>query len=74
MNTIEAIDGSVLIDAGTTGAGGLRGFEASESPSSLQVLYFDAGTRQLLAVDTIVIYGFSQEFQISRRVFSEHPG
>jgi hypothetical protein len=72
-SSVDVVDGSILINAGSTGAGGIRGVErASETPSSVQVLYFDPGTVRLVAVDTIVIYGFSQEFQVSRRVFAEN--
>lgn len=70
MDAIEVVDGTVMATVGSTGAGGLRGFgNGNESPSSLQVLYFDRGSQDLLVIDTIVIYGFSQEFQVSRRVF-----
>lgn len=72
---IAVRDGTVFLDAGTTGGGGYRGFEDErESPSSLQVLYVQKKPLKLLAVDSITIYGFSQEFNIKRRIFSSGEG
>ena len=72
MSSIEVTDSTVIINAGSTGGGGLRGFESGrESPISLQVLYFNDVSRHLMAVDTIAIYGISQEFQVTRRIFGE---
>lgn len=68
-------EGTVFLDAGSTGGGGYRGFEDErEEPSSLQVLYIQKSPLRLMAVDTITIYGFSQEFDIRRRVFSAAEG
>ncbi|RJQ42326.1 MAG: metallophosphoesterase [Gaiellales bacterium] len=70
-DSIDVTDGTVLINAGSTGGGGLRGFEAEgETPSSLQVLYFNRSTHKIMAADTIVIYGFSQEYTVARQIFS----
>jgi predicted phosphodiesterase len=67
--------GTVFLDAGSTGAGGFRGFEAGrEIPSTLQILYISTDPLKLTAVDTITIYGFSQEFSVVRRVFGPEEG
>ncbi len=72
---IEIRNGAVYLDAGSTGAGGFRGFNhEGESPSSLQVLYVSRNPQKLVAVDSISIYGFSQEFSVSRRVFAADEG
>lgn len=73
--SIAVRDGTVFMDAGSTGAGGLRGFEGnSESPSTLHVLYILREPMKLVAADTVTIYGFSQEFSVARRVFGEGEG
>lgn len=68
-------EGTVFLDAGSTGGGGYRSFEDErEKPSSLQVLYIQRSPLKLMAVDTITIYGFSQEFEIRRRTFGPGEG
>ncbi len=72
---IEVRSGTVFLDAGSTGGGGFRSFgQNGESPSSLQVLYIRKEPQKLMAVDTITIYGFSQEFSVTRRVFAADEG
>lgn len=72
---ITVKDGTVFLNAGTTGGGGLRGFnDNGESPSSLQVLYISKDPLKLEAVDTILIYGYQQEFSVRRRVFGPDEG
>lgn len=73
--SIEVNKGTVYLDAGSTGGGGFRSFEQSgESPSTLHLLYIQKDPMKLEAVDTITIYGFSQEFSVARRVFGEEEG
>lgn len=68
-------DGTVFLDAGTTGAGGFRGFDrGGELPSTLFVLYIQKEPLQLVAVDSLTIYGYSQEFSVQRRVFGAEEG
>jgi len=68
-------NGTVFLDAGSTGGGGFRSFNQNgESPSSLQVLYIRKEPQKLMAVDSISIYGFSQQFSVSRRVFGPNEG
>ena len=72
---IEVRNGTVFLDAGTTGAGGFRGFDQNgESPSTLQVLYIRKDPLKLVAVDSVTIYGYSQEFSVTRRVFAADEG
>lgn len=73
--SITVKEGTIFLDAGTTGAGGFRGFEMGrESPGSLFVLYVQKEPLKLVAVDAISIYGFSQEFSVTRRVFGAEEG
>ncbi|MDO8735498.1 MAG: metallophosphoesterase [Thermoleophilia bacterium] len=68
-------NGTVFLDAGSTGGGGFRSFNHNgESPSSLQVLYIRKDPMKLVAVDSISIYGYSQEFSVKRRVFAADEG
>jgi predicted phosphodiesterase len=72
---ITVKDGTVFLNAGTTGGGGLRSFnDNGESPTSLQVLYISKDSLKLEAVDTILIYGYQQEFSVRRRVFGPDEG
>ena len=71
--TVE--NGTVFLDAGSTGGGNLRSFNHDgETPSSLQVLYIRKEPQKLVAVDTVIIYRFSQEFSVTRRVFAADEG
>jgi predicted phosphodiesterase len=73
--SIEVVDGSVLLNSGSTGGGGLRSFEKEkELPSSLQILYVRRQPMKLIAVDSMEIFGFSQEFRAERRVFQPGEG
>lgn len=72
---IDVKKGTVVMDAGTTGGGGPRNFEQQkEFPSTLHILYIQKDPMKLTAVDTITIYGFSQEFSVVRRVFTAGEG
>lgn len=73
---ISVSDGTVYLDGGSTGAGGFRGFDSNggESPHTLHILFIQKEPQKLLAVDTITIYGFSQEFSVTRRVFGPGEG
>jgi len=75
QESVTVENGTVFLDAGTTGGGGFRSFNPNgESPSSLQVLYIRKDPMKLVAVDSITIYGFSQEFSVTRRVFAADEG
>lgn len=72
---IEIINGTVFLDAGSTGGGGYRNFEQGrESPSTLHILYIQKNPMKLTAIDIITIYGFSQEFSVERRILAAGEG
>lgn len=76
---IETIKGSLLINAGTTGAAGIRGLgESNEVPYSLAVLHFEnqqADTSglnwRLIATDTIQVYNSKPGFTVEHHVFPD---
>ncbi|MGI6142913.1 MAG: metallophosphoesterase family protein [bacterium] len=73
---IQEIDGSVVIDAGTCGAAGIRGLQSTdEIPYSLVLLHFSMGEDgwRLVAADTISLYYRQAGFGFRRTIFSA-PG
>ena len=67
---LEMINGSNLVNAGTTGAAGIRTFEVEEGlPYGLQLLYVKKDSQELVAVDSIAIKGVQQEFTLERFYF-----
>lgn len=66
--------GSVLINAGTTGAAGLRGLQATKGiPYSVVLLHFirDENNELILsATDTIKLYNFEKGFILERNLFT----
>lgn len=74
--SLEVIDGTVVVDAGTTGAAGVRGLQTTnEVPYSVVMLYFSPGTDgwRLVATDTIRVFNLRSGFILERRVFTEKP-
>jgi len=74
--TVTSREESVIIDAGTTGAAGIRGLQSiNEVPYSLVLLHFireenELEVRNVLrAADVIKIYGLVGSFIIERTVF-----
>jgi len=71
---LDKVKGTNLINAGTTGAAGIRTFEVEEGlPYSLQLLYFKKDNQKLVAVDSITIKGVQQEFTLERSYFGNKP-
>lgn len=70
--SIEESGGSVLIDAGTTGAAGIRGLAASnEVPYSLVLLTLAKDEKwHITAADTIKVYNLQGSYSIERRLFT----
>lgn len=71
--TISGNGDSVYINAGTTGAAGLRGLQAKgETPYSLVLLHFSkkAEEYRLLAVDVIRVSNLHKGFILERKFFS----
>jgi len=69
---IETSEDSVLVNAGTSGASGLRGLQSFNSPYSVVLLYFRNidGKPKLMATDTIKVNNLKQGFTMERQVFS----
>lgn len=67
---LKEIDDTVYINAGTTGAAGIRGFQSKEPlPYSLTLLYFafdEDGEPDLIAVDGVHVAGLGFGFSLER--------
>ncbi|MFZ5597624.1 MAG: metallophosphoesterase family protein [Bacillota bacterium] len=63
--------GSVLIDAGSSGASGVRGLLDGKSPYSMVIQYYSPqkGKMALLAADAISIDSFDGSFHVEHHVF-----
>lgn len=71
---IEQRDGTVLVDAGTTGAAGIRYFTVEEPPPySAALLHFSADSAPTLqAVDLISVHEPSGDFTVTRTTVNGH--
>ena len=64
-------EGTLVLGVGSTGAAGLKSLAPdSNTPISLQVLYFDREGKQLLGYDRIEVRGSSQQFTLNRTIVS----
>jgi predicted phosphodiesterase len=71
-STLTTRPGTVVCDAGSAGAAGLRKFDnGRETPYALKLLYFDERTRTLTAVDSLSLSGTSREFVLERRLMED---
>ncbi len=71
---MEIKRGYAFINAGTTGAAGLRTFREDKGlPYALQILHFKRNPLRLIAVDTITVYGLEREFRLERRLIDGLP-
>lgn len=72
--TISEEKGTILINAGTAGAAGIRGLQAAkEIPYSVVLLHFSKdknGELYLSATDTIKVYNLETGFVLERKLFS----
>lgn len=72
--TIAQEKGTILVNAGTAGAAGIRGLQAAkEIPYSVVLLHFsrdENGELFLYATDTIRVYNMESGFILERKVFS----
>jgi Icc-related predicted phosphoesterase len=68
---------TVIVDAGTTGAAGLRGLTKNAAPYSASIIYLkkdEQGTLRLDAIDSLKINGAEGKFSLERHTFpSEFP-
>lgn len=72
--SIQEEQGTVLINAGTSGGAGLRGLQANkEIPYSVVLLHFSRDQKNnltLTAVDTIKVYNLERGFTLDRKMFN----
>lgn len=62
-------EGTLILGVGSTGAAGLQSFTPeSGEPIALQVLYFERGSRRLVAYDRIEVTGPRQQFFLERTI------
>lgn len=78
IQSFDQVDDTVYINAGTTGAAGIRGLQSKEPvPFSLSILYFsndlEKNTYRLTAVDSIQVQGLEASFSLER-TFISHKG
>ncbi|MGQ9778989.1 MAG: metallophosphoesterase family protein [Bacillota bacterium] len=75
--SLQELAGSLVVDAGTTGAAGYRGLASEKAvPYTLNLQYWrkEAGGRfRLVAVDAITFDDFGGRLQVIRKVFTEEP-
>jgi predicted phosphodiesterase len=75
---LQQVDNTIYINAGTTGAAGIRGIQSSQAvPFSLALLYFtydqELERHVLAAVDSIQVQSLQQSFSLER-TFITYPG
>ncbi len=72
---ISLENGTIIVNAGTTGGAGIRGLQATkEIPYSVVLLHFtrDANNEWVLgATDAIKLFNFEKGFTLERRIFSK---
>lgn len=78
VQSINQVGGTVYVNAGTTGAAGIRGIQAGQVvPFSLSMLYFTrdpiTGRFNLTAVDSIQVQSLKQSFSL-QRTFTTYQG
>lgn len=74
QQVLERIDGSVLVNSGSTGANGLQGLQSSKaSHYSVSLLHFrpnDHGKLIIVAVDSLKVDSLVGGFSLDRRLFT----
>ena len=75
IQSFDQVDDTVYINAGTTGAAGIRGLQSKEPvPFSLSILYFlsdvEQNTYHLTAVDSMQVQGLEVSFSLERTFIS----
>lgn len=72
--SIQQVEGTILIDAGSAGAAGLRGLQATkEIPYSVVLMHFVIidDEYKLVATDTIKVFNLTSGFNLERQVYYE---
>ncbi|MCL5935637.1 MAG: metallophosphoesterase family protein, partial [Firmicutes bacterium] len=69
--SVEENAGSVMIDAGSTGAAGMRRLQGDRTPYSLVIQYYApvSGKMKILAADTITVKNLDSGFHVERQIF-----
>jgi hypothetical protein len=72
-NYVQVNNGTVICNAGTTGAAGARYFDRENGvPMSAAILCFSKTPRpRLIFIDQIVLQGSLGEYSITRRTFND---
>lgn len=71
---VEQVQGSIMVDAGSTGAAGLRGLQAFKVPYSVALLRLkqtENGRPVTISVDSISVGNLEQGFTLEREVFNQ---
>ncbi len=69
--SFEIREGSVVANVGTSGAAGIRNFQADQDlPYSFRLFHFDRESRDLLATDSLALSGASRDFLLERRLIN----
>jgi len=72
-SSLKRIGNSVLINAGTTGAAGLRTFEVKKGiPYTFHLLHIRKNPLSLVAVDSVKVMGLEREFTLKRTLIEEN--
>ncbi len=70
--SVQEKNGTILINAGSTGAAGIRGFQKTSGlPFTLKLLYIKPKSMKVLAVDSLSIQGLQLEAGLQRTVFTK---
>ncbi|MFZ5648621.1 MAG: metallophosphoesterase family protein [Bacillota bacterium] len=69
---VEEKEGSTMIDAGSSGAAGLRRLQGDRTPYSVVIQYYApvGGKMKLQAADTITVKNLSSGFHVERHIFN----
>ena len=71
----DALPPTILLVEGSTGGAGLRGLQGAEpEPLAASILYFDAGTRRLVAYDRLTVKGLGETGATIQRHIVSAPG
>src|SRR5690606_34340749 len=71
----DALPPTILLVEGSTGGAGLRGLQGAEpEPLAASILYFDAGTRHLVAYDRLTVKGLGETGATIQRHIVSAPG
>lgn len=68
---VEENNGSIMIDAGSSGAAGMRRLQGDRTPYSVVIQYYapEGSKMKLLAADTITVKNLDSGFHVERHIF-----